>query len=105
MKMEAVTSIAKLLGFLLPSSSEPNDNSDEELHGRIRAAASMARVFKNTRRALPIAAGGFCEALQPHASLTSPSPIEDFSSDSESSLNASSCIWCCIYSRDHRRRV
>ncbi|KAH7225898.1 hypothetical protein BKA60DRAFT_536510 [Fusarium oxysporum] len=63
MGMEAVTSIAKLPGFLLPSSSEPNDNSDEKLHGRIRAVALMARVFKNPRRVLPTVAGGFCEAL------------------------------------------
>lgn len=46
MGMKAVTSIAKLPGFLLPSSSEPNDNSDEKLHGRIRAVALMARVSK-----------------------------------------------------------
>ncbi|KAF4498385.1 hypothetical protein FAGAP_5430 [Fusarium agapanthi] len=90
MKMEALTSIAKLPGSLLPSSSEPNDNSDEEFHGRIGTAASTARVFINHRRALPITAGGFCEALQPHASLASGSPTENFSSDPESSLNASS---------------
>ncbi|KAF4954169.1 hypothetical protein FGADI_5492 [Fusarium gaditjirri] len=90
MEMEAVTSIAKLPGFLLPSSSELNDNSDEELHGGIRTVASMAMVFKNPRRALPIATGGFCEALQPHTSLASPPPIEDFSSDPDSPLNAPS---------------
>ncbi|KAF5595858.1 uncharacterized protein FSUBG_9017 [Fusarium subglutinans] len=90
MEMEAVTSIAKLSGSFLPSSSEPNDNSDEESHVRMGTAASTARVFINHRRALPITAGGFCEASQPHTSLASGSPTGNFSSDLESSLNASS---------------
>ncbi|KAF5711347.1 hypothetical protein FMUND_8981 [Fusarium mundagurra] len=89
-EMEAVTSIAKLPRSLLPSSSEPSDNPDEKFHGRIGTAASTARVFINRRRALPITGGGFCEALQPHASLASGYPVENFSSDPESSLNASS---------------
>ncbi|KAI1044842.1 hypothetical protein LB505_005239 [Fusarium chuoi] len=89
-EMEDVTSIAKLSGFLLPSSSEPNDNSDEEFDGRIGTAASTVRGFKNPHTALPIAADGFGETLQPHASLESGIPMENFSSDPESSLNASS---------------
>ncbi|KAG5790605.1 hypothetical protein H9Q69_010328 [Fusarium xylarioides] len=89
-EMEAVTSIAKLPGSLLQSSPEPSDNSDEEFHKRIGTAASTARVFINRRKALPITAGGFCEALQPHASLASGFPVENFSSDPESSLNVSS---------------
>ncbi|KLO87335.1 uncharacterized protein LW93_10188 [Fusarium fujikuroi] len=89
-EMEDVTSIAKLSGFLLPSSSEPNDNSDEEFDGRIGTAASTVRGFKNPRTALPIAADGFGKTLQPHASLASGIPSENFSSHPESSLNASS---------------
>ncbi|KAI1022560.1 hypothetical protein LB503_000940 [Fusarium chuoi] len=88
-EMEDMTSIAKLSGFLLPS-SEPKDNSDEEFDGRIGTAASTVRGFKNPRTALPIAADGFGETLQPHASLISGIPRENFSSDPESSLNASS---------------
>ncbi|KAF4430558.1 hypothetical protein FACUT_8795 [Fusarium acutatum] len=90
MEMEAVTSISKLPGSLLPSSSEPSDNSDEEFHGRIGTAASTTRVFINHRRALPITAGGFCEASQPDTSLARGFPAENFSSDPESSLNAAS---------------
>ncbi|KAF5573079.1 hypothetical protein FPCIR_14096 [Fusarium pseudocircinatum] len=88
-EMEAVTPIAKLPGSLLPS-SEPSDNSDSEFQGRIGTAASPARVFINRRRALPITAGGFCEALQLRASAASVFPAENFSSDPVSSLNASS---------------
>ncbi|PNP77636.1 hypothetical protein FNYG_09128 [Fusarium nygamai] len=88
-EMEAVTPIAKLPGSLLPS-SEPSDNSDQEFQGRIGTAASEARVFINRRRALPIIAGGFCEALQLRASVASGFPAENFSSDPVSSLNASS---------------
>ncbi|KAF5636429.1 hypothetical protein F25303_8281 [Fusarium sp. NRRL 25303] len=47
-------------------------------------------VSKNPRTALPIAVDGFGETLQPHASLVSGIPRENFSSDPESSLNASS---------------
>ncbi|KAI1031828.1 hypothetical protein LB504_000971 [Fusarium proliferatum] len=89
-EMEAVTSVAKLSGFPLPSYSEPNDNSDEEFKGRIGTTASTVRGFKNTRTALPIAADGIGETLQPHASLVSGIPRENFSSDPEGSLNASS---------------
>ncbi|KAF5616667.1 hypothetical protein F52700_12962 [Fusarium sp. NRRL 52700] len=88
MEMEAVTSIAKPPGSLLPSSSEPNDNSDEEFYVRIGTAASTARVFIGRRRALPATAGNFCEASQPQVSLASAFPKEDFASDPESSLNA-----------------
>ncbi|KAF5688501.1 hypothetical protein FDENT_4867 [Fusarium denticulatum] len=88
-EMEAVTPIAKLPGSLLPS-SEPSDNSDQEFHGRIGTAASPARGFINRRRALPITAGGSCEALQLRASVASGFPAENFSSDPVNSLNASS---------------
>ncbi|KAF5716934.1 hypothetical protein FGLOB1_2316 [Fusarium globosum] len=84
-EMEAVTSIAKLPGFLLQDNS-----SDEEFNGRIGTAASTTRGFQNPRTALPLAADGFGETLQPHASLASGIPGENFSSDPESSLNASS---------------
>jgi hypothetical protein len=90
MKMQAAQSIVKLRRRFQSSSSESYEDSDEELYGRIRATASMAMVCRNPRRALRITTGGFCEALQSHTSLASPSPIEGFSSDPGTSLNASS---------------